>query len=147
MVWHSRSSVSNRHKIVLLFQLSEPPGAVFGCQFEADGGGQLPEALLARLGMIVVFKLSQSPVEKKAWNATICPNLSALWFVTCVNGVLVASSHRNNSMLADVSKGAIHFLIGWTFMRIYVIFVAHYPFFLTALNARMSFRPCWGLSR
>lgn len=71
--------MSNRHKIVLLLQLSEPPGAVLGCQFEADGGGQLPEAPLARLGMIVVFKLSQSLVGgKKALNATICPNLSAL---------------------------------------------------------------------
>lgn len=57
--------MSNRHKIVLLLQLSEPPGAVFGCQFEADGGGQLPEAPLARLGMIVVFKLSQSLVGGK----------------------------------------------------------------------------------
>lgn len=78
MVCPHRSSVSNRHKIVLLLQLSEPPGAVFGCQFEAVGGGLLPEAPLARLGMIVVFKLSQSLVEKKALNATICPNLSAL---------------------------------------------------------------------
>lgn len=32
-------------------------------------------------------------------------------------------------MLADVSKDSIHLLIGWTFMRIYVIFVAHYPVF------------------
>lgn len=37
-------------------------------------------------------------------------------------------------MLADVSKGAIHFLIGWTFMRIYVIFVAHYPIFFNGFE-------------
>lgn len=133
--------MSNRHKIVLLLKLSGLPGAVFGCQFEADGGGQLPKALLARLGMILKWCPncpSHSCGRKKALNATICPNLSALCFITFETGVLVASSHRTNSMLADVSKSAIHFLVGWTLMRICVILLLIIPVFNSLFNARMS---------